>query len=57
MITDLPGETEVWVHEKCALWAPGVLLFGQHLVGLGEAVAAASVTVSGYAVINKYKGI
>lgn len=44
MTADLSGETEVWVHEKCALWAPGVLLFGQHLVGLAEAVAAASVT-------------
>lgn len=38
------GEREVWLHEKCAIWAPGVYLAGPHLVGLAEAVSSAAVT-------------
>jgi len=38
------GEKEVWVHEKCAVWAPGVLMVGSNLVGLPEAVSAALAT-------------
>ncbi|KAF6199401.1 hypothetical protein GE061_007427 [Apolygus lucorum] len=45
---DLSGEREIWVHEKCAVWAPGVFLVGPHLIGLAEAVAAASVTKCSY---------
>ena len=30
---------ELWVHEDCAVWAPGVCLVGDHLIGLQEAVA------------------
>ncbi|XP_059476790.1 uncharacterized protein CG5098 [Neocloeon triangulifer] len=29
---------EVWVHESCCVWAPGVGLVGQRLVGLQEAI-------------------
>ena len=42
---ELGVEREVWVHEKCAIWAPGIYLAGPHLVGLAEAVAASTVTV------------
>uniref|UniRef100_A0A146M353 Uncharacterized protein CG5098 n=1 Tax=Lygus hesperus TaxID=30085 RepID=A0A146M353_LYGHE len=45
---DLSGEREIWVHEKCAVWAPGVFLVGPHLIGLAEAVSAASVTKCSY---------
>ncbi|CAH1388925.1 unnamed protein product [Nezara viridula] len=38
------GEKEVWVHEKCAIWAPGIYLAGPHLVGLAEAVATSTTT-------------
>ncbi|KAK9508691.1 hypothetical protein O3M35_006186 [Rhynocoris fuscipes] len=41
---EFSGETEVWVHEKCAVWASGVLLVGSHLIGLADAIASASVT-------------
>ncbi|XP_014248538.1 uncharacterized protein CG5098 [Cimex lectularius] len=44
LIEDLSGEREVWVHEMCAVWAPGVLLVGPHLIGLGDAIASASVS-------------
>lgn len=37
---------EVWIHEKCASWAPGVYIVGSKLIGLEEAVWAASRTVS-----------
>ncbi|XP_065339259.1 uncharacterized protein CG5098 isoform X2 [Cloeon dipterum] len=29
---------EVWVHESCCVWAPGVGLVGQRLIGLQEAI-------------------
>lgn len=32
-------QRELWVHEDCAVWAPGVCLVGDHLIGLQEAVA------------------
>ena len=32
-------QREVWVHEDCAVWAPGVCLVGDQLIGLQEAVA------------------
>ena len=30
--------SELWVHEGCACWAPGVCLVGSELHGLAEAV-------------------
>ena len=33
------NQRELWVHEDCAVWAPGVCLVGDQLIGLGEAVA------------------
>ncbi|XP_039290664.1 uncharacterized protein CG5098 [Nilaparvata lugens] len=38
------GECEVWVHEACAVWAPGVYMIGARLIGLQDAVAAAIKT-------------
>lgn len=35
---------EVWIHEQCASWAPGVYIVGSKLIGLEEAVWAASRT-------------
>ncbi|XP_075230545.1 uncharacterized protein LOC142329712 isoform X2 [Lycorma delicatula] len=35
------NDYEVWVHEQCAIWAPGMYLIGSKLVGLQEAVWAA----------------
>lgn len=32
-------QRELWVHEDCAVWAPGVCLVGDQLIGLHEAVA------------------
>lgn len=32
-------QRELWVHEDCAVWAPGVCLVGDQLIGLQEAVA------------------
>ena len=29
--------TELWVHDVCAIWSPGVCLIGQKLIGLKEA--------------------
>lgn len=31
--------SELWVHEDCAVWAPGVCLVGGQLIGLKEAAA------------------
>ncbi len=31
-------QRELWVHEDCAVWAPGVCLVGDHLIGLQEAI-------------------
>ncbi|CAG5114814.1 unnamed protein product [Candidula unifasciata] len=36
---------EVWVHEACAMWAPGVYLIDNKLFGLDEAVRDAEETV------------
>ena len=38
---------ELWVHEGCACWAPGVCLVGSELLGLAEAVINAKDVVSG----------
>lgn len=37
---------EVWVHEACAMWSPGVYLIDNKLFGLDEAVRDAEETVS-----------
>ena len=37
--------TEVWLHEDCAVWAPGVCLVGRELQGLREALDDASKMV------------
>jgi len=37
---------ELWVHEGCACWAPGVCLVGTELQGLAEAVSNAKDVVS-----------
>uniref|UniRef100_A0A1B6E5E4 PHD-type domain-containing protein n=1 Tax=Clastoptera arizonana TaxID=38151 RepID=A0A1B6E5E4_9HEMI len=49
-MTLIPGETkdsgyEVWTHEQCATWAPGVYIVGSKLVGIEEAVWAAAKTI------------
>ena len=31
-------QRELWVHEDCAVWAPGVCLVGDQLIGLQEAI-------------------
>jgi hypothetical protein len=36
---------EVWVHEECCVWAPGVGLVGQRLIGLQEAIFEAAEKV------------
>ena len=36
---------EIWIHEDCAVWAPGVCLVGDQLIGLQEAVADGDNTV------------
>ncbi|RZF48874.1 hypothetical protein LSTR_LSTR003254 [Laodelphax striatellus] len=41
------SEYEVWVHEACAVWAPGVYMIGARLIGLQDAVAAAIRTRCG----------
>lgn len=51
-LEDSAGEREVWVHEKCAIWAPGVYLAGPHLVGLAEAVSSAALTKCSICGIN-----
>ncbi|KAH9489591.1 hypothetical protein Btru_037583 [Bulinus truncatus] len=38
---DLPPE-EIWVHEACAMWSPGVCLIGNKMYGLEEAVKDAA---------------
>lgn len=42
----LDNSYEVWVHEQCAEWAPGLCIIGSQLVGLDEAVWTALRTVS-----------
>ena len=37
---------ELWVHEDCSVWAPGVCLVGRELKGLKEAVADGNKMVS-----------
>lgn len=41
-----PPPEEVWVHEACAMWSPGVYLIGNKIYGLDEAVKDAAETVS-----------
>jgi hypothetical protein len=36
---------EVWVHEECCVWAPGVGLVGQRLIGLQEAIFSSAEEV------------
>ena len=36
---------EVWIHEDCAVWAPGVCLVGNKMMGLQEAVSDANSMV------------
>ena len=43
---------ELWVHEGCACWAPGVCLVGSELLGLAEAVNNAKDVVSVWCMIN-----
>uniref|UniRef100_A0A2C9LLA5 PHD-type domain-containing protein n=1 Tax=Biomphalaria glabrata TaxID=6526 RepID=A0A2C9LLA5_BIOGL len=38
---ELPPE-EIWVHEACAMWSPGVCLIGNKMYGLDEAVKDAA---------------
>ena len=40
---------EVWLHEDCCVWAPGVCLVGRELKGLREALIDANKMVSGFA--------
>lgn len=40
--------TDLWVHEDCAVWAPGVCLVGGQLKGLQEAVRDGRNMVSSY---------
>lgn len=42
---DFPAPEEVWVHEACAMWSPGVCLIGSKMYGLDEAVKDARETV------------
>ena len=37
-VDEKPAVSELWVHEGCACWAPGVCLVGTELHGLAEAV-------------------
>ncbi|KAL3273013.1 hypothetical protein HHI36_014469 [Cryptolaemus montrouzieri] len=38
-IIETPNKTfEVWVHEECLVWSPGVYLVGPKIIGLQEAV-------------------
>ena len=40
------SSVEVWVHEDCCVWAPGVCLVGRELQGLREALIDANKMVS-----------
>ena len=40
------NSTDIWVHEDCCVWAPGVCLVGRELKGLKEAVTDAGNMVS-----------
>ena len=40
------NSTDIWVHEDCSVWAPGVCLVGRELKGVKEAVTDASNMVS-----------
>ncbi|XP_059170062.1 uncharacterized protein LOC131951720 [Physella acuta] len=42
---EFPPPEEVWVHEACAMWSPGVCLIGSKMYGLDEAVKDARDTV------------
>ena len=39
---------EIWFHEECILWAPGIHIIGSKIVGLEEIVHLAADTVSFY---------
>ena len=41
-----PLPEEMWVHQACALWSPGVCLVGNKMYGLEEAVKDAAENVS-----------
>lgn len=40
-----PKSLEIWAHESCFVWAPGVHLIGSKIIGLEEAVWEAVQTV------------
>jgi hypothetical protein len=44
-------KVEVWFHESCLIWAPGVCLVPPRLVGLDEAVSDSQQVV----IISKFK--
>ena len=48
-------ERELWVHEDCAIWAPGVYLAGTKLIGLREAVSDGKSIVSPHVVYKMSK--
>lgn len=39
LVCDEKEKMEVWFHESCVIWAPGVCLVPPRLVGLDEAIA------------------
>ena len=43
-----PSPEELWVHQACALWSPGVCLVGNKMYGLDEAVKDAAENVRIY---------
>ena len=47
-VDEKPAVSELWVHEGCACWAPGVCLVGSELHGLAEAVKNAKDMVRMY---------
>lgn len=46
-------QEELWVHEDCAVWAPGVCLVGDQLIGLQQAVVDGDNMVLHVATLSK----
>ena len=46
--------SELWVHEDCAVWAPGVCLVGGQLIGLKEAAADGDKMVPILQIVKDY---